>query len=357
MIRFAFRVNANKDIGMGHLMRCLTLAEALGEKPLFFTNDNIAVLAKIHDFGSAIHVLPTHDDDFEVMVEAFARYPENGFCAVPSEGEELETFLPLLKKEKVDVLITDLICPSDEYLSALKNLGIFLVSIDELGKTVFPSHLVFNCNALSGEKRYTTQGKSKVYQGVQFVLLRSEFERAAKKQTSESVKKILISCGGTDMKGLSLKAARALQSLTGSFEIIFVVGPDFKFREELKAIFEGNHRMQVVHDVKEMPSLMVKADLAVASGGATMYELVCLGVPSVILDQYEHQNEFAGSLHKQGAVINLGLGQKVPEEAIREAVISLLQKDRREILSSAGKKQVDGKGAVRVANLIREALH
>ncbi|MDP2599835.1 MAG: UDP-2,4-diacetamido-2,4,6-trideoxy-beta-L-altropyranose hydrolase [Deltaproteobacteria bacterium] len=357
MTRFAFRVNANKDIGMGHLMRCLALSEQLEKNPLFFTNDNSAVLSKIRDFGGLCHVLPTCEDDFAAMVEAFDRYPEGGLRAVSSEDQELEEILPLLKKEGIEVLITDLICPSGEYLTALKKSGVFLVSIDELGKTVFPSHLVFNCNALSGEKRYVTNGETMVYQGVQYVLLRSEFGRAEKKRVGESVKTILISCGGTDMKGLSLKAARALEPLAGSFEIIFVVGPDFKFREDLEAMFSKNSRMQMVHDIKDMPSLMRRADLAVTSGGATMYELACLGVPSIILDQYEHQNEFAGALDKSNAVINLGLGEKVKEEAIRDAVASLFSRERREQLSLTGQRVVDGNGAARVARLIQEAIH
>lgn len=358
MTRFAFRVNGNKDIGMGHVMRSLCLAPLLEKQSLFIINDNQMVFEKVKQSGclpSPIRTLQT--EDFQVMVDALNDYPKISTKKSPSEHQELKLMCPLLKKEKIDVLITDLVSPSKEYFTTLKQECFIVISLDELGGTHFSSDLVFNCNAVSKTKKYLKEEYTKVYIGSEYALLRKEFAGLEKRIVQDQVRRILVTCGGTDMKGLSLKVLRALQPSSKELEIVLVVGPDFKFREALNDLLSQIKNVVVKEDVKEMQSDMMQADLAIASGGTTMYELAACGTPSIILCQYEHQNEFAGVLEEQGVLVNLGIGERVEEEAIREAVHFLLDSKTRQAMSRIGQSIIDGKGAQRVAHIIQEALH
>lgn len=358
MTRFAFRVNGNKDIGMGHLMRCLCLAEFLKEQSLFIINDDRKVFEKVREFGcSPIPISTLQNEDFRVMVDCLNRYPEEFKKKMPSEQRELESVCPLLKKEKIDVLITDLVSASKEYFETLKEAGFFLISLDELGTTHFSSDLVFNCNSVPKTKKYQKEDYTKVYMGSEYALLREEFSGLEKRAIQAQVKRILVTCGGTDMKGLSLKILRALQAFAKKCEIVLVVGPDFKFREELNRLFNGMNNIIAKEDVKAMRSEMLRADLAIASGGTTMYELAACGTPSIILDQYEHQNEFAKVLEEQGVLMNLGIGETVDERIIEASVDALWDVNRRRAMSSAGQSVIDGNGGKRVAQIIRESLH
>lgn len=354
-LKFAFRVNGNKDIGMGHLMRCLYLAEYLQSPSLFLINNNEKMAAKVKEFGHTCYLLSSlTEKDFEVMIDALKKYPKPVEKVQPSEKEELEEIKEQLRLANSDVLITDLISPSDHYLDALKKMGVRLVSIDELGQATFPSDLVFNCNAISRSKKYKVSKKTKVFMGQQYALLRRNFYEGVGMPLRQTVQKILVTCGGTDMKGLSLKILKALEPFSHEIEIIFVQGFDFKFQTELAQLLEGMHNIKVLKNVKDMRPWMQSADVAIASGGTTMYELAALGIPTIILDQYEHQNEFASEMERQGGVINLNLGEKINSKTIEKALVDILPLEKRRMMSLTAQKIIDGKGAMRVAKIIQE---
>lgn len=358
MARFAFRVNGNKDIGMGHVMRCLSLAPFLEEQPVFIINDNPTVFEKVKKTGYLpIPIRTLQDKDFQVMINTLNNYPRTSVKKMPSEDQELEVMCAILKREKIDVLITDLVFASKEYFKVLKQQGIVLISLDELGESHFSSDLVFNCNSVSKTKKYLKEDCTKIYIGSEYALLRKEFSGVETRSVRDQVKRILVTCGGTDMKGLSLKILRALQPFSKDLEIVLIIGPDFKFRESLNGLLKEMQNIFVKEDVKEMHLEMMQADLAIASGGTTMYELAACGTPSIILCQYEHQNEFASVLEEQGVLVNLGIGESVEEGAIREAVHSLLDSKTRQTMSGTGQSIIDGNGAQRVAHIIQEALH
>lgn len=359
MPRFAFRVNGNKDIGMGHVMRCLCLARLLEDCSLFIINDNPKVLEKVREFDCLpIPIAAPKEEDFQVMTDILNCYPKMLKKPMPSEQQELEEVLALLKKEKVDVLIADLVSASREYLETLKEKGFFLINLDELGATHFPSDIVFNCNSVSKTTKYQKEKYTKVYMGSEYVLLRKEFSGLAKRSIQSRLRRILVTCGGTDMKGLSLKILRALQPFLKECEVTLLVGPDFKFRDELNRLLNVMRNIVIKENVKDMRQEMLRSDLAIASGGTTMYELAACGTPAVILCQYEHQNEFANVLEEQGVLVNLGIGEIVDESAIEESVRSLLfDVDKRKAMSGAGQSIIDGNGARRVAQIIQKVLH
>lgn len=340
---------------MGHLMRCLYLSEQLPGPSLFFINDNAALSEKVKEWGHRCHIIScVADKDFEVMVDALTAYPRPFHAAQPSEGKDLEELKRVLCKEKVRVLITDLLAPSTEYLRGLKETGVRLVSLDELSQVLFPSDLLFNCNAVSSSRSYQTENGTKVFMGQEYALLSREFAKVQAKNVRRTVGRILVTCGGTDMKGLSLKILPALKPFLGKMEVIFVQGIDFKFQTELGQLLNTMKGVTVLKNIKSMGTLMQSVDIAIAAGGTTMYELAALGVPSIIVGQYAHQDEFAGELAKQEALVNLGIGEKVTSGHIENAVADLLPFKKRKKTSAAAKNAIDGRGAVRVAQIIQE---
>lgn len=336
-------------------MRCLYLAEHLKGAVLFLINNNPILSEKIKEFGHDCRIISSlTDNDFAVMVEGLSSYPKPFNKIQPSEAAELKEMKEILRQEKIDVLITDLLSPSDTYLRALKETGVLLVSIDELSQATFPSDVVFNCNAVAPSRHYKTGDQTKVFMGQQYALLNRQFEDVEKMEVRPTVQKILVTCGGTDMKGLSLKVLQALKVFTKEIKIILIQGIDFKFQKELDLLLKDMKEVEVLKNVKNMSSLMSSVDIAIASGGTTMYELAFLGVPAVILNQYGHQNEFATTLAAQNVLINLGLGEKTTPQAIETGVTELLSFKKRKEMSAAAKKAIDGQGAMRVAQIIQE---
>jgi spore coat polysaccharide biosynthesis predicted glycosyltransferase SpsG len=109
-----------------------------------------------------------------------------------------------------------------------------------------------------------------------------------------------------------------------------------------------------------MPNLMYEADIAVTSGGLTIWELACLGVPNVVISTSERERIHTPLMEKRGGCIYLGHEDEVTEQSIRAAVSGLMANEKkRHEMSRTGLELVDGRGTERVIaemlNLISDA--
>jgi spore coat polysaccharide biosynthesis predicted glycosyltransferase SpsG len=113
-------------------------------------------------------------------------------------------------------------------------------------------------------------------------------------------------------------------------------------------------RIQITlqRNVKNMPKLMAWADIAIAAGGSTSWELAFMGLPSLVITVAENQKTIAPELNRQGVIINLGLHQDLTEQ-ISFALQKLIgDRPKRQIMSKKGRELVDGMGGQRVIDAI-----
>ena len=168
---------------------------------------------------------------------------------------------------------------------------------------------------------------------------------------------MLLSFGGSDPQGLTLKAARALEALHPEVEVIAVAGAAFSYRKELDALMGTLRRpVRVINDAAgHISELMLDADVMVGSGGMSVYEIAALGTPGVILGQNVREDRRMREFARHGTVVYLGLGVEVDEARIAGAVDALLRDPaRRRGMSERGRALVDGYGAARAAEAVLE---
>jgi spore coat polysaccharide biosynthesis protein SpsF len=170
---------------------------------------------------------------------------------------------------------------------------------------------------------------------------------------------VLLTFGGSDPQGLTLKAARALQGLDPGIEIVAVAGPAFAYRREFEELARSMpRRIPLINQAAgHIADLMLEADLVVGSGGMTVYEIAALGTPGIVLGQNVREESRMREFARHGTVRHLGLGTEVSEEALLQAVQALLRdgEGRRE-MSERGRSLVDGLGAARAAGLVLESV-
>jgi len=178
-----------------------------------------------------------------------------------------------------------------------------------------------------------------------------KFNRKNKK-INPKVKSILITMGGADINNLTPKVMSALSGLKNVKKTI-IAGFAFSDISRLKSA--GDYILK--YDVSNMAELMFFSDLIISGGGMSLYELACVGAPGIVLCQTRYQQLEADCFQEKGVIINLGLGRDVSEDAIRSNVDDLLSKPKkRKMMSSAGKRLVDGKAVNRVAREILRAI-
>jgi len=340
MTNVIFRTDASSDIGTGHLMRCLALAEAVKKlgKVIFVTKDfDRNITKKISDKGFLLETIP-------------------GNTELKEDFSMLEVFI---RKHGAKIVITDSYDIDGDYLKAVKNEGVVLVSIDDMGKIYFCSDIVINQNLSALKIKYKTEPYTKLLLGPHFAILRDEFISAKRSDKDcEKVENLLVTLGGADPENQTLKVVKALREVKCKLNVTVVVGSAYKFRKELEQeIAVSGLKIDLRSNVDNMAEIMSVADIAISAGGTTCYELAYFGVPNLILVLADNQRDIAQEFEEEGTSINLGEYNNVSQADIVKSLGHLLSdKSKRKSMGQKARKLVDGSGKERIIKELEAIL-
>lgn len=280
-----FRCDGMKELGMGHIYNCITMAMSLVEhNVLFVTREDCKPgLDKIKSTNLK-YVTIISDEDIEFIINDF----------------------------KPDIWVNDCLNTNTEYIKWLKSKVKRVVSIEDLGDgTKFVDAVI---NALYENKETLCKNS---YEGPNYVCLRNEFHLEEPKLFSESVNEIFIMFGGTDPSNLNKELYEVAQMLHDEYKSIkfnFITGISYNASE--KGIISIPEKNIFVHEgVSKVTDFMKQADIAITSQGRTIFEVASMGVPAIILAQNERELEHTFATMKNG-FLNLGLGAHVSIETI-----------------------------------------
>jgi spore coat polysaccharide biosynthesis predicted glycosyltransferase SpsG len=194
---------------------------------------------------------------------------------------------------------------------------------------------VINGNAYAGDLDYLSYyGDTEFLLGTDYLLLREEFRNLPEMEVRDKVHNILVTVGGYDMRNLTPKIIKALSELDldeindqyldkKNLHIDVVIGPSFdNIKEIVKAVQKSKLDISLNFNVKKMSKLMIKSDIAISSGGSTLYELAVTKTPALVLLQAENQVRVAEKLDGQ-SIINLGFDNSV--NIIKLSIIKLIK--------------------------------
>lgn len=331
--RILFRADGGRRLGMGHVYRSLAIADALRQAS---QADAAFLMSGEHS-------------------EGIAAVSRAGYPVRVASDSRLQTQLEHIRDFAPAILINDLPTLDDAYLRALSHLGCTTVNlVDTLDDLEVTEHYKQVIVSVMNADRETPEG---FYGGPEFAILRSHFQ-GRPKQLREAPRLVLLSFGGSDPQGLTLRAARALAEMPAEIEIVAVTGPAFSDRQRLEALVGSLSRpLRLVHAVPggHIADLMQEADVVVCSGGMSVYEIAALGTPGIVLGQNAREDERMRAFARNGTVEYLGLGTEVSDATLGRAVVDLLRDPaRRRALSERGRALVDGLGATRTAELVLE---
>lgn len=342
---FYIRADGNEKVGMGHVMRCLTIAEALrrlGENVLFLTADE-KPLKIIAERGFTVKVLPARYDDMETELPRLtAVLAENA-----GNGEA----------EKPKILVDSYFVTSD-YLEKLRETA-KVILLDDEKRAVYPCDGLVNYNIFGRTLGYESDypAGTKLFLGCGYMPLREQF-RDCGYAVREKVEHILFTTGGGDGCHMALAMAKRLIKKNGEERgkapvWHIVCGPYHTDTEELERLAAGCGILQIHRNVTYMSELMQKCDIAVSAAGSTFYELSSIGIPVVGFYFAENQRRNMETFAEFAHVRNAGDFSEEPDRTldfIEEEVERLCrEKTLREKISQSMKTIVDGRGADRLA--------
>lgn len=337
------RADANKKIGLGHVMRCLTIAEAAektGMKTLFLIADDSAE-ELLKERGQAYCILHTDFADME------------------SELSVLFETVALNKSVSETVLLVDSYQITETYMQELKKWlsgqNIRLALMEDYGDVPYQVDVLINYNIYGVDFDYENNAPETLL-GCRYMPLRQPFVQQ-KYEIRKQVKQLLITTGGSDSYRIGVQLVKQLLEkcfLENEECIVHVVCGKFsESREELLEMAQQKKNIIVHTDVKEMWELMAKCDLAISAAGTTLYELCAIGVPTICFSFADNQILPGTAFAKYTPMYYAGDYEKDKEamftailEKVRE-MCNMPETERRNV-SNRLKEIVDGKGAERI---------
>jgi UDP-2,4-diacetamido-2,4,6-trideoxy-beta-L-altropyranose hydrolase len=352
-MKVVFRTDASLEIGTGHVMRCLTLAEALRRR------------------GAQCHfICRTHPGNLNKQIG------ERGFDVVdlPFEGNWTGTAVtnPVhaawlgadwktdAEQTKVgaggtaiDWLIVDHYAIDAHWEGALAANYRKLMVIDDLADRSHICDLLLDQTYGREEADYRERipYASRLLCGSQFALLRPEFNAlrpfSLQRRSRQALRELLITMGGVDKANATVQVLQALRTcpLPADLRIRVVMGATAPWLDEVrKQAQDMPWPIQVLTGVSDMAQLMADSDLAIGAAGGTSWERCCLGLPTIMLALADNQLKVAQGLERSGAVKLIDLTQGVTLQ-LKELVISLVE-DPAQLLqmSECGATIVSGVG-------------
>ena len=338
MKKIVFRVDGNATIGAGHIMRCLSIANAAKEKNI----DCIFI---------------TSDSSFEQSIV------KTGFKNIILNSNYLNissdfvSFGYFLNKEMPDLVIVDSYFANNDLFDFLKK-NFKVLFVDDLNLFDQNVDYLLNYNEYAFDLGYTSKFSQKKYLlGASFVPLRQEFQNLDEIKTKSEVKSVFFSAGGADPERICLSFVKKIISLGIFNDLVFhlILG---KFEPDKELIREicKNHKGFILHEnINNMSQVIRECDLAISAAGSTLYEICACGVPCITFITEENQVLGAKAFSKKG--IMLCAGDYRTDKNLYDSIASQISElvnsfFKRKEMHDKALKLVDGKGAERIIDFV-----
>jgi UDP-2,4-diacetamido-2,4,6-trideoxy-beta-L-altropyranose hydrolase len=337
-----FVPDAGAEVGGGHVMRSLTLAQALAERgarPAFLVSPAAAAILEVFA-GREIDRIAVADAEPQTLARAAAA-EMTGFDAVVFDHYGLDAKAhQQIAGERPVLVIDDL---GDRALG---------------GAVIVDPTLDRDASAYAGR----VDKDATLLLGPRFALVRPQFaalrETALQRRGAEApVQRVLVSMGLTDVGGVTARIVNRILPRLGDATLDVLVGAGAPSHAAMSALSGRDPRVHVLSDVTDMAALMAEADLAVGAGGGTSWERATLGLPSLVVMLAENQAADAQSMADHGAAEAVDLRAPEFEAAFDRAFTGLMRSaDRRRRLAEKSGGLCDGEGTRRVAEAALAAL-
>ena len=331
---------------MGHLMRCLDLANHALTKDvnsIFLTSTRLAK-EKIDSEGFKCFLI---SDNYKHALKEIKNLKSNFLLKV------ILLDINYLSTEEQKKKYFD-------FLRELKIMSIYLITFEDLSNEVFPSDIVIIPYVGMASLKFQKEKGSRYLLGPKYFPLREEFNNITKKSsTVNSVNNILITMGGSDPNQITIKVIKALSKLNTKYHLMVVLGSlSLISEEQIKALLSNyGGSFQVIKNGQNMAELMYESQLAITNSGLTKYEMANMGLPAIVISNNSKHANLMDDFVGYGSVVHLGTNEEITEQNILDAVTALTIDEKiREKMSKAGKRLVDGKGLERIFNTIPREL-
>lgn len=357
--RIVFRADASTEIGLGHVMRCLTLADELRAREAdiaFICREHAGFLPRlITDRGYGLSILPSSADGEKGPTDL----AHGDWLGVPLAQEVAE--VSTLLQGDTDWLVMDHYALDRRWQQAMRPRAKRILVIDDLADRAHDCDVLLDQTLGRQETDYgrLVPADARLLLGSRFALLRPAFAKAraaslAWRSERTHPERLIVSMGGVDRLNFS---ARIIDALAGYIDaerlhVTVILGPTAPWRDVVadhaaKAPFP----VELAIDPPDIAALLAHGDLAIGGGGGGAWERCAVGLPSVVVVMADNQVNGAKQLQAAGASVTVATPDL--EQSLPLLIDQIVQKGALPAMSKAAAAILDGLGAPRVADLMK----
>jgi len=360
-VNLVFRADASLQIGTGHVMRCLTLADAFaarGADCQFICRAHEGNLIEfIRGKGYVAHALPVTPaaGAGPTAPGTETSTPELGHShwLGATQAQDAEACAPILAAQRPAWLIVDHYALDARWERALAPHYRKLMVIDDLADRPHACDLLLDQTFGRDAADYgpLVPAHCHLLRGSHYALLRPEFAAlrpcSLQRRARPALRELLITMGGVDKGNATGQVLHALRTcpLPPDCQITAVMGGTAPWLEQVRTQARGMPwPTRVLVGVSDMAQLMADSDLAIGAAGATSWERCCLGLPTIMLVLAENQSKVAQGLELSGAAKLINLDQSATTQLME--LLGPLIDDPEQLLEISGcaASIVDGTG-------------
>ena len=334
------RADATSEIGAGHVMRCLALAQAWQDEG-----------------GRAVFLMARGAPGIEQKVRAENMEARSLKSAVAALSDATET-ASVAHALGACWIVLDGYGFDQDYRYNLITRYPNVLWIDDLGTAGdCYAKMVLNSEINASDTMYLRRAPStQLLLGPQYLLLRREFHKATRRTggVPELARNVLVTMGGADSDNITSRVLTYVAAIGSELDVTVVVGPANPHRRELEQQIESLPLNVQIAVNPDLPSLMSATDLAVSAGGGTCWELAFMGVPLVLVAVADNQEPTVREFGRRGLGLDAGGAGDLDAKRLTDLVRSAVHDPSlRRNMSERARHLIDGRGAARVVDSLR----
>lgn len=336
-MKIVFRVGGGGNgIGLGHIYRCMAIAEA-------FEIKGVEAIFIVRNFPEAVRLLLNKG------------YEVGTISIVAGIEEDAAKTLSY----PCDAIFTDAYELTGEYFSRLKAGGKVVIAIDDLLNRQLPVDLVIG-NAWMKRDDYTDLilPDTVVLSGPEYLPLRKEFKTLPPHPQDAQLSKVLLTFGGEDVHDVAKKVLGILSDYPRQLILHILAGASYPYLPSLElAIARSPHICKLFHNIHNVVPIYQSADIAITAAGVSLWELAAVGTPVLIVQTADNQVHNVKYFTENSLGEFLGQHEDLNPEGVLNGVAKLEDKNERFHYSRKLQSHVDGKGTERIATAVFKAIH
>lgn len=334
--RIVFRADGGNDIGLGHIVRCISLIQILRE-----------------EFECVLFCYRPSDAS-KKLVEPWCKVFE---LQRQTSGGEVDEIADSLRK--TDILVLDGYNFTLEYQFEVSKHVKSIVSIDDISSQDFYVDVIINHGSVQHLKSYRSKPGTRIFSGFPFLIARREFLKAAERPRKiTQVDTIFICMGGSDPFSITPKVLQASIECEFITNIIVVTGALNKEERVLERMIHSNQEKNIKHvvnaDAVTMVELINQSQIALSTASSVALEICCVKSALICGTVIENQSAIHQQLVGSNCCKSVGDWKSVKIETIKQLIFSFRSpKDVNKIMELQNSR-IDGNSGKRILSIFKE---